>query len=253
VFRVPKSYNAPHQIKIKELDAYYGRRATGIYAMDVETLRQAFILSETRTERIRMFKDERIQRIFTVKPHLPLYDNAKTVLHLIPIDAFDPGKRYDDIDIIYRDKEALKPMFRYGSYEPFFGFRMIIERRYNLDGISKYSTFMGQVKNDAGQPSNYIEPYTCVRLFRNGIIEAIELRELNREYESGLVGIWIDEYEKAMITEILPNYLNTLKILGVTAPVFLFLTLCGVRGYNLLRNTIFYEFDRKIDRDIVTG
>ena len=251
IIRVPKSYNAPHGIKLKGLNAYYGRRAIGIYPMDVEDLRQAFILSETRTEKIRRFRDERIQKVSDYESHLPLDGNAKTVLHLIPTDAFDPGKRYDNIDVIFRDNEALKPMFRVGPYEPSMSnFVSTIERRYNLDGVKKYSNFRGRTEIDTKGMGHGIEPYTCVQLSRNGIIESVEQRELNH---AGSKTIFSD-YESGLIRS-LSNYLDSLKTLGVEPPVFLFLTLLEVRGYRLShqyqakRGGENLQFGLEIDRD----
>jgi len=244
IVRVPKSYSAPHRIKLKDLDAYYGRRANGIYPMDVEDLRRAFILSETRIERIRRFRDERIQKVSDYESRIPLYGNAKTALHLIPIDAFDPGKRYNNIDVIFNDKEALKPMFRIGprgsSLSPFV---RTIERRYNLDGVRTYSNFRARTEIDRKGLGHAIEPYTCVQLFTNGIIEAVELRELNSINDKV---IFDKEYEPELIKS-LSNYLDVLKTLGVEPPVFLFLTLLGVRDYRLSRG--YQIFDHGIDRD----
>ncbi|MGB8310955.1 MAG: DUF4062 domain-containing protein [Halobacteriota archaeon] len=206
--------------------------------------RQSMFDMQHMNDRIRKFRDERIQKMLVYEPRLHLDNNAKTVLQLIPIDAFHSDKRYDNTNVIFHDNEALKPMFRYKSTHPYLGFSNVIERKYNRDGIKKYSTFTCYDEVD-GKPNYYKEPYTCVQLFGNGIIEAVEQRELNSIKGTKVI---FDEYERGLINS-LSNYLDVFKILGVAAPVFFFLTLLGVKGYRLSRG--YKVFDQKIDEDIL--
>jgi len=242
ILAIPKSWIGPHQITFNGDGTFWARNnERGKYQMDINEIRAAILRSETLTERIRKFRDERTLKVFAYEPRLNLESNAKTVIQLIPIDAFDPDTRYDNIDVLFRDNEALKPMFRYKSGHPYLGFNNVIERMYNTEGIKKYSNF--QCYDVDGRP--YREPYTCVQLFKNGIIEAVEQRELNSIKDTKVI---FDEYFQGLIDS-LSNYLEALKILGVTVPVYFFLTLLGVKGYRLSRG--FQVFDQKIARDIL--
>ena len=64
IVRVHKSWISPHRVSFKEHDKFYSRSSNGKYPMDVAELRIAFNLSETITERIRKFRENRISNIF---------------------------------------------------------------------------------------------------------------------------------------------------------------------------------------------
>ena len=63
--------------------------------MDVEELRIAFNLSETITERIRNFKEKRLSDIIDNQIPIVLNDEAKLIIHLVPINSFNPTQHYD--------------------------------------------------------------------------------------------------------------------------------------------------------------
>jgi len=85
IIRIPKSWISPHRVSFKGHDKFYSRNSNGKYPLDVTELRVAFNLSETITERIRNFRQGRISKIVANETPVPFYDNAKIVLHLIPI------------------------------------------------------------------------------------------------------------------------------------------------------------------------
>jgi hypothetical protein len=250
VFRIPKSANPPHKIKLKDIDMLYGRRSSGVYPMNIDDMRAAFTLSETRTQMIRDFKEERIyeHKHYRTDADLPLSGDATTIFHLIPVDSFVAGKRYDDIDTIFRDTEALKPMFRQGDFGG-LGPRLNIERTFNLDGVLKYCRYVYQKEGKEGAMEPVWTLYTKVQLFTRGIIEASERIALNSEYSPNPKHIDIDSFERRLI-ECIEDYLNTLQRLDVTPPIFLFLTLRGVLGYDLSKSWTCYPqvFRGTIDR-----
>jgi hypothetical protein len=85
--------------------------------MDVTELKIAFNLSETITERIRRFREDRISKIFSNETPVPFYDNAKIV-----------------------HSEKLKPMVQFGFYS-----------RHNLDGFLTYS------RDSEGKSYSYVQ------------------------------------------------------------------------------------------------
>jgi len=226
VIRVPKSWISPHRVIYGGHDKFYCRGSNGKYPLDVAELRVAFNLSETITERIRNFRLDRISKIFAGETPIPFYENAKIVLHLIPIISFNPAQSYD-IGIIASSPARMPPIYSGGG-----------NSRYNLDGFLIHS-------DDQEKQS-----YSYVQLFRNGIIEAVE--GLLLEPREGKLRIPSIAYEKELIKS-LADYLSLLKTLNVEPPIFIFLTLLGVKGYSMAINTWRYWIHEvhTIDRDIL--
>jgi len=226
IIRVPKSWISPHRVSFKGHDKFYSRSTNGKYPLDVAELRIAFNLSETITERIRKFREDRISKIFGNETPIPFYDNPKIVLHLIPIISFNPAQNYE-ISRISSHPEKMRPIYCSG-----------LSHRYNLDGFLTYSTGKEE------------KSHSYVQLFKNGIIEAVE-GLLLEPYEGKLL-IPSIAYERELIKS-LPEYLSVLKTLNVDLPVFIFLTLLGVKGYSMtvedrMRFWIYgvYTIDREV-------
>ena len=228
IIRIPRSWNSPHRVSFKGQDKFYTRSAKGKYPMDVTELRIAFNLSETITERIRRFREDRISKIFANETPVPFYDTAKIVLHLIPINSFSPAQRYE-INKIASHPERIQPIFHSG-----------FTHRYNLDGLLNYS-------RDRKEKSR-----SYVQLFRIGIIEAVEGELLDPRHYDGKLLIPSIIYERELIKS-LPIYLSALETINVELPIFVFLTLVGVRGYLMSadRFGLGIDEDDTIDRDIL--
>lgn len=251
IIEIPRSWRAPHCVTSGDHNRFWSRStAVGKYEMDVNQLRDAFILSETRTEKIRGFRDERISNLMVNKTpveFISTHENpedfknniinimvkrgaTKIALHLVPFNSFDPATRYDLKDI-YANSHKIRPML-YG--EPRFN----PPTRYNLDGILTYSPT---------NKSRLVDSYT--QLFRNGTIEAVEGGS-HIDYNELFVNIrtlWIDPFERELI-ESLKLYLDALKTLQVKLPIYLFLTLLGVKGVAIYYNGV-PGIKHKIDRD----
>jgi len=194
LIRIPKSWNSPHRVTFKGHDKFYSRSSNGKYPLDVSELRTAFNLSETITERIRNFRQDRISKVFANETPVPFYENAKIVLHLIPIISFNPAQNYD-ISEIASHPEKMPPIYSGGW-----------NNRYNLDGFLTYSEDQAR------------KTYSYVQLFRNGIIEAVE--GLLLEPMEGKLIIPSIAYEEKLIKS-LSDYLSLLKTLMLSCP-FLF-------------------------------
>jgi hypothetical protein len=223
IIRVHKSWLSPHRVTFGGHDKFYSRSSNGKYPMDVTELRVAFDLAGRNIERIRGFRESRISSIFANEMPMPFCESAKMVLHLIPVIAFDPAQRYNVQDIALHHGK-LKPMVCSGwNY------------RYNLDGFLTYA------QDKEGKTCSYVQ------VFRNGIIEGVEGR---------LLAPWTEElsipsiaYEEELIKSI-PDYLSVLKALNIGFPVFIFLTLIGVKGYSMAVDSWFRE-RHKIDKEVL--
>ena len=223
IIRIPKSWISPHQVSFKGKDKFFSRSANGKYPMDVGELRIAFNLSETLTERIRRFREDRISKIFANETPVLFYDTAKIVLHLIPLISFNPAQRYE-ISKIASHPEKMRPINRSGG-----------EQRYNFDGFLTYR------KGIKGRTQS-----SYVQLFKNGIIEAVDGSLLGHHKGELLIN---DHYEKKLI-ESLSDYLSILKTLNVELPLFIFLTLVGVQGYAMKVDGTSID-EETIDRDVL--
>jgi len=227
IIRIPKSWISPHRVSFKGHDKFYSRSTNGKYPLDVAELRVAFNLSEATTERIRKFRENRISKIFASETPVPFYDTGKIVLHLIPIISFNPAQGYD-IGKIVSCPDDMAPIPIHSSFS--------CHSRYNFDGFLTY------ISGKDGKSHSYVQ------LFRSGIIEAVVSLELH----GGKLLIAGNVYEGELV-ESLPHYLSVLKVLNVELPVFIFLTLLGVKGYSMSYDRGMSPIERvhKIDRDIL--
>ena len=225
IIKIPKSWVSPHRVILGGHDKFYSRSSNGKYPLDVGELWIAFNLSETVTERIRNFRQDRISKIVANETPVPFYDNAKIVLHLIPIISFNPAQAYD-IGKIASQPETMPPIYAYGS-----------DNRYNLDGFLTHS------KDQDGKS------YSYVQLFRNGIIEAVNSSMLEPQEQGLLIPSRLYEKELAKSTT---QYLTILKTLSVEPPIFIFLSMLGVKGYSMAVRDHFSFFEtHTIDRDVM--
>lgn len=228
VIRIPKSWISPHRVIWSGHDKFYSRSSNGKYPLDVGELRIAFNLSETITEKIRNFRLDRISKIYANETPVPFYDNAKIVLHLIPIISFNPAQAYD-ISRAASGSVKILPIYCSGWND-----------RYNLDGFLTYSRGEGD------------KSHSYAQLFRNGIIEAVEGLLLQPFGKEGKLLIPSIAYEQELISS-LKGYLPLLEMLNVEPPIFIFLTLLGVKGYSMAVDTWRYSIHERhtIDRDIL--
>ena len=226
VIRIPKSWISPHRVILGGHDKFYSRSSNGKYPLDVGELRIAFNLSETTTERIRNFRLDRISKIFANETPEPFYDTAKVVLHLIPIISFNPAQSYD-INIIASQFTIMPPIHSVTGWS----------KRYNLDGFLTYS------KGPEGRS------YSYVQLYKNGIIEAVNGSMLEPQGQGLLIPSRL--YEKELVKSI-TQYLTILKTLSVEPPIFIFLSMLGVKGYSMaVRDHLPFFETHTIDRDIM--
>ncbi|MGA7076589.1 MAG: hypothetical protein WBZ42_08635 [Halobacteriota archaeon] len=235
VLDIPKSWTGPHQVTFMDHNKFWARSdgAMHKYELDIGQLRAAFLLSETLTDRIRRFREDRVSNIIAGETPARLYGDHKVILHIIPLTSFDPAKRYD-LTTLTDDRDNMQPFSREAGGAP----------RYNLDGL---------VSNTSPNESGLAEAY--VQVFRNGIIESVDSRSfIGRMPDRGETRfLWINEFEASFINA-LQRYLDIFDKLGVGTPAYLFLTLAGVSGVKLLDTDVqFPDAARNvpIDRDIV--
>lgn len=205
IIRVPKGRQSPYRVTFEGHDKFYTRSSNGKYPLDVEELRVAFNLPETITEKMSNFRKNRISKIPINDTSAHPYDGAKVILHLLPVISFDSARQYS---IANKEKWLIKKMRPINSVE--------WKGKYNFDGFLTYS-------EDGGEKS-----YSYVQLFKNGIIEAINTSPLRPTNKDKRI---FNQYFEVKIIKVLGNYLSILKTLNIELPIFIFLTLTGVKGY----------------------
>jgi hypothetical protein len=210
---------------VKSSSRFYSRDNRGKYPLDVREIRAAFALSEALPERIRRFRDDRLTKIIADETPMPLVAGAKVILHVIPIGAFDPQVNMDVASMKVKVQD-IRPM-RTMSWTP----------RFNFDGFLWFS-----------QPSlPAVQGYTYVQLFRNGAIEAIEAKLLNTKPEKTIPS---PIFETELIEE-LRQCLDALRKLEFQPPLFVMLSLLGVKGFTVWQRDPWGVSTSTIDRDLL--
>lgn len=205
IIRIPKSWARPHQVIFNGEFRFYSRASNGKYTLDVDELRSLYSLAASTAERIKNFRADRLGQVVAGETTVSLPEGAKTILHTIPLNAFDPATKYD-LNPIKQETGLLEPLGSYGWSAP----------NYNLDGIYTYSDRESIV-------------HSYLQVFRNGIIEAVDFSLLRREND-GKKFIANVAYEDTLLKG-LKRHLELQKKLGVEPPVVVMLSLTGVKDY----------------------
>lgn len=223
VLRIQKSWNAPHRVCFKDHAKFYKRNSAGKYPMDVTELRSAFIMSEQISERIRDFRNQRINKIkANTDLPVPLFKGGKVVLHLVPLKAFTEAYLFE-IDIDNKVFNSLIAMGQTGG-----------NRRYNLDGFVTYSGSRGEESTSYSQ------------FFRNGIIEAVSALDAFTDKKI----IPSQAYERDLI-DAASSYLKIYKELEIEGPIYFFISLLGVKEHEFAvnKNIFWHSPKHPLDRD----
>ncbi|GLQ45657.1 hypothetical protein GCM10007862_07080 [Dyella lipolytica] len=207
VIRVAKSWNAPHRVTAGGHAHFYGRNAAGVYPLDVGELRQAFTLSDSIAERVRSFRAGRLLAIGSGEAPTPLQDGARVVFHVMPLQSFTSDFRIDLASREQRLVEAFQKIVPPGNGGH--------SQRFNLEGRLTH-----RIVRDG-----FSESYAL--LFRNGIIEAAQVWP-ESDGEKGLPSYYEDH-----VLDVLKEYLEALRALGLASPVYVFMSMLKVSGYHL--------------------
>src|SRR5271157_1039613 len=229
LIRVRESWILPHRVVYHgQFGEFWARNSAGKYSMDTTELRQAFNLSETFYEKIKSFRQGRVAEILGGNSPIPMKDNAKLILHLIPLESV-------------RSKVALNlhVSTEYPAKFPPIGHLATDgwSPRLNFDGFLSYS--------EARTPTAIT---TYVELFRNGIIEAA-LDSIHFE-SNGHAFLATSFYERNLLRN-LSLYLEGYKWLSIRTPIWALLTLTGVKGVSILPPHGYVDIPFPIDRDIL--
>ncbi|MBN8589572.1 MAG: ATP-binding protein [Rhodothermia bacterium] len=227
LIQIPRSWALPHAVTHSGSFRFYARNASGKYPLDVTDLRALFALSEGFTHQLRRFRMERISRIMANETPVRLYDTPKVVLHLLPLNAFDPAAQVDlgQHSSLVRDKLDLLV-----EGDPKY--------RYNFDGFLVYAP-----RNADLQTASYTQ------FFRNGAIEYavadLLCRTLN---EKPFLDTHV--FETSVIRAVSKG-IELYEGLNAAPPFVVMLSLLGVRGHYIALNRSKILPGHTIDRDVL--
>ncbi len=206
VFRISRSWALPHRVTIGSHDKFYGRNSTGKYALDVPELRSLFLLSESTADRVRNFRAERVSLILSHQTPVPLTPGPRTVLHVVPFNAFGATQAFDVSRKYDRDFLPLLPMAHSSGYS----------YQHNFDGIVTFNAF---AKNETS--------LSYLQLFRSGIIESVDAQMVRMNH--GTLMMSGQSWEDQMLSAV-EQCFNIQSSLGVVPPILVMLSLLSVKG-----------------------
>jgi len=224
VVRIPKSWASPHMIT-KGSSRFYSRNSAGKYPLDVFEIGTAFSITGTAAERMRDFRAETLAKIVAKETPASLNEGPKMVFQIVPFGAFELSSRFDVSSLVrrYKSGKGTLPLPLTGLFSGW---------RYNFDGLLTY--------DDRG---SYAQTYV------SGIIEAVDSFVLG-DHSGGPDGEKVIpslRFEETLM-EALPKYTSIQERLGVEPPVFVMLSLLGVKG-RFMQGEFSGIKDVQIDRD----
>ena len=210
--RIPRSYAGPHRVRFQSTPQFWARRTNGKYYLDINELRNAFLLSETAAERIRGFRVDRVSKLLGGEGPVVLGKGPKLIFHLIPIDAFQTGRHVNIQSLKDQANRLGSVCFGSEGNAPNY-------TRYNLDG------FLAVHARD-GDPKT---PFAYCQWFHNGIVESFEDLQLVSSKGRQLPSYVFED----TLPQSAARFLEVQRQLGIQPPVFAVLTVSDVRDYTM--------------------
>ncbi len=226
IIRIRRGFSPPHQIAIGQDYRFYSRNSAGKYRLDIDELRTIIDLSGTLARRIRDFRAERLASILAGETPVALGGEQKTVLHIVPLDAFGLAEPLNLAQLSDPSvAQNLRQLDKSSSNS----------QRWNLDGLLMFGQpFGGFAMVPVATQSAGPQATGYVQLFRNGIVEVVDGLLIPAPMD-GLPGngyIPADRWEHDLIDGT-SRYLGALHSLGVRPPIVLMLSILGVRNFVL--------------------
>ncbi len=234
ILRVQKSWLV-HRVIFKDHGHFYSRHSAGKYRLDVAELRTAFEFLGTMAEHIRDFRTERLSRIGVGEEIPALLDEqaAKLVLHMIPSSAFNPSVSVD-MKVLndYSKWDLMSPMVVWDIQPP-------TSIRFNLDGIARFAQWTKNAAAPVLMPAGYVQ------VFRNGIVEIVDVTILGINGDKKQFSGQIFELR---LLQAVKKHIELQQFLGIEPPVFIMVSLLGVRGYKINHGGYPSNCTEEIDR-----
>lgn len=210
VVRVLRSMIGPHRVIYDNKPGqFWCRTSHGAESMDTMALRQAFTLSEIIYDKIKSFRMTRVEAILGANAPVVMSNSPKMILHLIPQDSFASKMDFDPSTF---QKLPLRIMQKGLGQSP----------QFNMDGFLWHNQRRDELSTG------------YVQMFRNGVIESVL---------DGVIFHHPDDEKKTVpqfmtsdlenLFDTFPGYLKSLEEVGISPPVWCFLTITGMKGVRL--------------------
>jgi hypothetical protein len=221
IVRIEASPNAPHSSYVSKngIRQFFTRHSNGKSPMNTSELRDAFAASETAFQRMRAFREFRVMNRIHTDEELPVSigRGPKLILHVLPFSSF--SRKLNDFsanDILAHAKDFPPPLQRGGAGE----------QRPNLEGLASFY-----------RRNEVVSPYAYVQIFRNGIIEAVNVGPHIVSYDDNENPTDLNPAICEQILIIgLRKYVKGLKNLGVQPPAWGVASLSGTGGLSIRGN-----------------
>jgi hypothetical protein len=235
ILHIRQSWLGPHRVNREGHAHFYVRNSNGKNQLDIAQIRAAFELSGAIADRIRNFRAERLGRIIAGDELPAILDEGapKLVLHMIPSSAFNPAVSIDmKVFNDYSNWDLMRPLAVWDLQPP-------TSTRFNLDGIARSAQWTRNAAEPVAAPSGYVQ------IFRNGIVEAVDITILS---VNGNKKQFLGEVFELRLLQAVKKHMELQQFLGVEPPVFIMVSLLGVRGYKIDRGGYPSNYTEEIDR-----
>lgn len=219
-FRVPKSWNAPHQVIYQNAFRIYRRDTNAKYQPQVEELREMFSFGSLVLDRVKEFRSTRLAAVVHGEVPVSFEAGARMVIHILPFSAF-ASQQLLDMERLKGSPGLVSHLT--GSDQNDF--------RWNIDGFMAHE--LGRY----------------AQLFRNGCIEVVHTYSNQLSESFGMPWLRASEIE-AKIFAAISAARRLFEHLVVVPPAAICVTLLNARDWtigeaNIARYSRGNSFDRE--------
>ena len=229
--RVRKSWIAPHMVTFKNRARFYSRNGTGKFQLDVQQIGAAFALQRGLGERVQAWRAERVAKVISGESPMPL-SGSVVLFHFIPSAS------------LVSDSIPLPRVFdtsAWGGSQKLLADVMPQSSRYNADGL-----VMALHRENKGNQQSYLQ------VFRDGRLEYGDSYQMSIDHQVPIASGCLERE----IADTFVNGYNLLEKLEVEEPIFVTMSLIGMKGREMALPERFlrrrYLTSRCIfDRDVI--
>ena len=230
IIYIHPSLLSPHRVIYRGHDKFYTRNSKGKYPMDVNELRQSFLMSETLIQKIESYKLERLSYICD-NCYCYLHENLPIlVIQCIPLSAFRTRKIYP----ITQLRQTLDEL-------NVSAFGLTMNRQIVIDGIQIRGKHNINQSAIAFYKTNGIAELATTIFFRSNVVN----ESIFPQKEINLI------YSKSLIEDIIDSVNTIFKVyqkLEIATPIILSTTILNGEGFTIPSGQ-FWDIWGKIDRN----
>jgi len=227
--KIPRSTIAPHAAGRDGSFRFFTRGSNGKLPMDIPQVRSSFLLSEGLRNRLRAYRAERTGRIIANDGIVPLFSGAKLIIQLVPLISLADPVEYE-VSRFHPFQQ--KDLVALGCQNSF-------GREYNVDGIA-----------DIYRAANATECSGYTQLYQNGILEGVDSDIVISNNDERYNNCINAQYLHGNMLMGIERFISIVKILGIETPIFLLISLVGIKGTRLFYSN-FHALPKKCERDSI--